>query len=75
MDNGLTAVTVIADSSLDADGLGLSLFCLGPEKGIPLAERLGVDAVMVGADHLLYATAGARKLLVISDPGFRYASP
>lgn len=75
VDNGLVSVTVISSSSMDADGIGLTLFCLGPSRGLPLADTLGVDAIMVSSDHKLYATAGAKKMLAITDPGFTYAVP
>jgi thiamine biosynthesis lipoprotein len=75
VDNGLVSVTVISSSSLDADGIGLTLFCLGPSRGLALADTLGVDALMVSSDHKLYATDGMKKMLTITDPGFTYAVP
>ncbi len=73
VDNGLTSVTVISDASVDADGLGLSLFCLGPRDGLALGEKLGLGVIMVDTEHRVYATAKARALLTITDPGFHYA--
>ena len=75
VDNGVVSVTIISSSSLDADGIGLTLFCLGPSRGLALADTLGVDAIMVSTDHKLYATASAKKMLTITDPGFTYAVP
>jgi thiamine biosynthesis lipoprotein len=73
VDSGLEQVTVITDSSIDADGLGLTLFCLGPGKGLALARSLGVDAIMVTATREVYATDGARKAFTLSDTGYHFA--
>ncbi len=45
--NGLVSVTIAAGSSIDADALSTSLFALGTEKGMALAERLGGIAVVL----------------------------
>lgn len=73
VDNGLDQVTVISPSSMDADGLGLTLFCLGPEKGLALARSLGVDAIMVTSSREVYLTEGARSMFTLSDTSFRLA--
>jgi FAD:protein FMN transferase len=70
VDNGLTGVTVIADSSMDADGIALSIFCLGPADGLALAKKLSVDAIIVTGDHKLYLSDGAKRRLKLTDPGF-----
>jgi thiamine biosynthesis lipoprotein len=73
VDSGLDQVTVISDSSIDADGLGLTLFCLGREKGLALARSLGVDTIMVGVDRVIWMTDGARKMFSLADPSFTIA--
>ena len=73
VDNGLDQVTVITDSSMDADGLGLTLFCLGPKEGLALARLQGIDAIMVTRDRQIYATEGARRIFSLSDTAFRFA--
>ncbi len=75
VDNGLTQVTVISSSSFDADSFDTTLFCLGPKEGLALAERLGIEAVMVSEDHRIYATPEARKLLTLTDASFAFAPP
>jgi thiamine biosynthesis lipoprotein len=50
-DSGLLSVTVIAESSLDADALSTSLFVLGWERGTSLLSRFpDVEAVFVFGD-------------------------
>ena len=74
VDNGLAEVTVITDKSFDADGVTLTLFSLGPEKGLEMARQLGVEAIMVGADHRVFATAGVKQFFAITDTGFSYVN-
>ena len=75
VDNGLDQVTIISGSSIDADGLATTLFCLGPVKGLALADSLGVDAIMVTVDRVIHATDGARRLFTLTDTGFTFAHP
>lgn len=74
VDNGLASVTVISSHSIDADGLGLSLFCLGVKDGLALGEKLGLGVIMVDSSHRVYATSKAREVLAITDPDFGYAN-
>jgi FAD:protein FMN transferase len=74
VDNGLESVTVITDKSFDADGVTLTLFSLGPALGLEMGSKVGVDVIMVSADHRVYATAGARKVFTITDPQFKLAA-
>jgi thiamine biosynthesis lipoprotein len=58
--NGLLAVTIITDNSMDADALSTAVFVLGYEKGRTLVESLeGVEAVFVFDDMSVRKTAGA----------------
>lgn len=44
---GILSVTVMAPTGMDADALSTTLFVMGPEKGIPLAEELGAQVLYV----------------------------
>jgi thiamine biosynthesis lipoprotein len=58
--NGLLSVTVVADSSTDADALSTALFALGPEKGLALVEALpGVEAIFVLENRAVIASSAA----------------
>ena len=74
VDNGLDSVTVITRSSMDADGFGLALFCMGTEKGIQLGEKLDLGVVIVDAAHKVYVTPGTKAYFTITDPSFTYAN-
>ena len=75
VDNGLVSVTVIADSGIKADALSTTLFVLGIEKGLVLAEQEGVEAVFIDAGHKVYTTSGARTLITDGlDEEFSFAN-
>ena len=74
VDNGLLSVTVITKSSMDADGLGLALFCMGKIEGIETGRKLGLGVVMVDSNHKVYVTPGTKDIFTITDPGFTFAN-
>lgn len=55
-DNGLTAVTVVTDSSAVADGLSTACLILGVEKGKALAKEYGAELIFVDKDGKLTVT-------------------
>ncbi|MDR0784513.1 MAG: FAD:protein FMN transferase [Treponema sp.] len=66
--NGLLSVTVIADSSIDADALSTTLFALGFEKGVTLVESLdNIDALFIFEDKTVRGTHGALQCFSLSD--------
>ncbi|HVP18390.1 MAG TPA: FAD:protein FMN transferase [Spirochaetia bacterium] len=74
VDNGLESVTVITKSSMDADGLGLALFCLGKVEGLALGQRLGLGVVMIDDNHKVYVTPGTKQFFTLTDTHFSYAN-
>ncbi|HUV63525.1 MAG TPA: FAD:protein FMN transferase [Sedimentisphaerales bacterium] len=47
---GLSSVTIIADSATDADALSTAVSVMGPQKGLALIEKLpGTEAILVGS--------------------------
>jgi thiamine biosynthesis lipoprotein len=71
--NGLTSVTVIAVKSFDADGVTTMLFALGKDKGLALARKLGIEAIMLDEQKHVYTTPGVSKIFQITDPGYSLA--
>jgi FAD:protein FMN transferase len=54
-----SAVTVIAQTAMDADALSTTTFVMGPEKGLVMLERLeGVEGLIVTKDQQQLATSG-----------------
>ncbi|MCT4660520.1 MAG: FAD:protein FMN transferase [Tissierellales bacterium] len=57
--NDLKSVTIMSDSSTDGDALSTSVFLLGREKGLELAEKLeDVDAIIITKSNKIYTTSG-----------------
>lgn len=68
VNNGLAAVTVISDESIDGDALSTTLFALGLDEGMELAQSLaGIEAVFVSMETVLHMTEGAEKIFELSD--------
>ena len=58
--SGLLSVTIVSESSMDADALATAAFVLGYDKGRALVESLeGVEAVFVFEDKTVRKTAAA----------------
>jgi thiamine biosynthesis lipoprotein len=57
---GVVSATVVASTGLRADAIDTGLFVLGVEKGLALAERLGLEAVMIDDRMHVFATPGIR---------------
>jgi thiamine biosynthesis lipoprotein len=52
VENGLVSVSIVADKSIDADGLSTTIFALGYEKGSALVKSLGnIEAVFIFDDR------------------------
>jgi FAD:protein FMN transferase len=47
VDNHLVSVTVLADTSMRADAWATALQVLGPERGMAIAERLGLPVLFI----------------------------
>lgn len=57
--NGLTSVTIMNDSSVDGDALSTLCFCLGLEKGMDYIESLpDTEAIFVTSDGQMHCTSG-----------------
>jgi thiamine biosynthesis lipoprotein len=68
VNNGLLSVTIIADHSIDADGLSTSAFTLGYEKGRALVESVpGADAIFIFEDLGVRLTPGAADAFTLSN--------
>jgi len=52
------SVTVIADKGVTTDGFDNAMFILGPEKGIELATKMGLDAMIIDNKGAIHTTTG-----------------
>jgi thiamine biosynthesis lipoprotein len=56
----VASATVIASGAMLADGLATAAFVLGPEDGIRLLDRMGVDGLIVTPELECFETRGLR---------------
>ena len=56
--DAVASATVVASGAMLADALATAAFVLGPEQGIELLTRLGVEGLIVTPDLKLYETRG-----------------
>ncbi|WP_026043626.1 FAD:protein FMN transferase [Treponema primitia] len=72
VDQGLLSVTIIGQSSIDADALSTTLFALGYEKGSILLESLdNTEVIFVFADLSVRGTSGAFEHFTLTDDDFK----
>lgn len=61
-DNNLLGVTIVCDSSADADGLSTTCFALGYKRGMELINKTpGAEAVFITDDYKLHYSSGFKK--------------
>ncbi len=67
-DDSLISVTIVADSSIQADALSTAVFVMGKDRGLRLIETLdNTEAVVVTADKKVYTTSGIDGKLEITS--------
>lgn len=52
----LDSVTVICDSSMEADALSTSIYVLGLDAGMQLADECGADVILIDRDKKIHTT-------------------
>lgn len=74
-ENNLRSVTIVADLSIDADGLSTIVLLYGLEEGMTLIESLeNTEAVFITIDKKVYVTSGLKNKFTITNSVFKYAS-
>jgi len=69
--SGLLSVTVIAQSSTDADALSTAGFVLGLEKGMNLIEELeNFEGIFITEDNVIHITTGLQDTVDVNNPNF-----
>ncbi len=64
-DNGLIAVTILSDKSVDGDGLSTTCFALGLQEGIKFIDSLdNVYALFITSDEKMHYSEGFEDFLV-----------
>ena len=74
VENGVTSVTIVTDSSIKADALSTAVFALGLDAGLELVEGFdGVEAVIVTDSRKVYLTDGVRDAFTLLDTRYTVA--
>ncbi len=74
-ENSLTAVSIIAGKSIDADALSTTAFALGLESGLKLLESLpDVEGVFITKDFKVYTSSGLKDSFKITNDQFTLAN-
>jgi thiamine biosynthesis lipoprotein len=75
VNNSVTSVSIIADSSIDADAMSTVLFVLGVEEGLELCESIAnIECVYVTNDYQVYMSSGAKNAVTITNDKFKVAN-
>ena len=75
VDNSLTSVTVIADSSAYADALSTAFFTMGLSDGMKLANSLeNVSVYFVSKSKNVYCSKHSNKNIIITDKRYKLIS-
>ena len=56
--NAVASATVVASGAMLADALATAVFVMGPEEGMQLLKRLGVEGLLVTQDMKCHETGG-----------------
>ncbi len=70
--SGLYSVTAIGYDAADLDAMTTGLFVMGLEKGVDLANKIGLDAVFLKADGSIYSTQKISNMILIKERGSHY---
>lgn len=71
IDNNLSSVTILTDSSIDADALSTSIFSMGLEQGLAFAEQLDqAEALFITKDKKVYITSGMGEVLDMTNKSY-----
>lgn len=74
VDNGISSVTIVTDSSTNADALSTTLFVLGIEDGLKFIENTAdTEALFVSKDKKLYASSGFKEMLEKNNDSYEFA--
>lgn len=70
-DNDIAGVSIITESSIDADALSTTVFSKGLFNGLDFVESLdSVDAIFISKDKKVYVSSGLKDTFILNNPDF-----
>lgn len=74
VDNDLLSVTIVTETSMDADAMSTSVFSLGLDEGRRFVESRGdAEAIFVTTDHQIYLTSGLTDTFKLTNEEYQLA--
>ncbi|MNZ75310.1 Thiamine biosynthesis lipoprotein ApbE precursor [compost metagenome] len=75
VDNDISSVTIVTNSSTNADALSTTLFVLGIEDGLKFIENTeDTEALFISKDKKLYASSGFKEMLNKTNDNYEFAN-
>ena len=74
VDNSLLSVSVIAPTSTQADAYDTALLVMGVDDGLKLAQKLGLEVIMIDSRHRVFVTPGTKNAFSLTDASFTFAN-
>jgi thiamine biosynthesis lipoprotein len=68
--NGITSVTVVCDSGLEADALSTACFVLGVEKSLDILDKYDADALFADDSGHIYMTEGMKERFTLMSENY-----
>jgi thiamine biosynthesis lipoprotein len=68
--NGITSVTVVCDSGLEADALSTACFVLGVEKSLDILDEYDADALFADDSGHIYMTEGMKERFTLMSENY-----
>jgi FAD:protein FMN transferase len=65
---GCQSASIVSSDGALADAYSTGIFILGPEKGMNLSEKIGIDGMIVDEKGMLNTTPGIREHLELQNP-------
>jgi apbE family lipoprotein len=69
-DNGLMSVTIVNESSMDADALATAVFVMGKERGMDLLRRINTEGLCIDTEKTIDATESIKRQALLLNEEF-----
>lgn len=69
-DNGLMSVTIVNESSMDADALATAVFVMGKERGMDLLRRINTEGLCIDTEKTIDATESIKTQALLLNEEF-----
>lgn len=65
---GCRSVSIVTTEGALADAFSTGIFILGPQKGLKVLEKIGLDGIIIDDNSILHTTPGIRGRLELKNP-------